>query len=201
MNELDLSPAEHAQYGALHAGVVSPGGRMRINPYYVGYKVLLDIERRWDQPTSEEQERFGRQPGGGLAKLFAVREAENDQSLIRKYLTEDLVRELDLYTYHLVDDEWQVADTDWQVVRDALVRGMDNFGLPYVVVEDADYSHNGELYLRHCFEGAELDIRYAEKTLQYLYQLWNRDVHLETVIDSRKVRLSYDGRRNSKTVI
>jgi len=26
-------------------------------------------------------------------------------------------------------------------------------------------------------------------------------VHLETVIDERRVRLSYDGRRNSKTVI
>jgi hypothetical protein len=31
--------------------------------------------------------------------------------------------------------------------------------------------------------------------------LWNRSVHLETVIDERRVRLSYDGRRNSKTVI
>ncbi|MGH2347098.1 MAG: stage V sporulation protein R, partial [Chloroflexota bacterium] len=101
----------------------------------------------------------------------------------------------------LVDDEWQVADTDWRVVRDVLVANMDNFGLPVIVVEDGDYRHNRELYLTHRYEGTDLDVRYAEKTLQYVFQIWNRSVHLETVVDDRKVRLSFDGRRNSKTVI
>jgi stage V sporulation protein R len=201
MNELDLTPSEHAQFGRLHASVVSPGGRMRINPYYVGYKVLLDIERRWNDPTDEERRRFGRQPDSGLAKLYEVRESENDQSLLRKYLTADLVRDLDLYTYRLVDDEWQVAETDWEVVRDTLVRSMDNFGMPTIVVEDADYNANRELYLRHRYDGTELDIRYAEKTLQYLHVLWGRTVHVETVIDERPVRLTYDGRRNSKVAL
>ncbi|HZS90319.1 MAG TPA: SpoVR family protein [Chloroflexota bacterium] len=202
MNEvLELSPAELAQFGALHAGVVSPGGRMRLNPYYLGFRIWQDIERRWDNPTTEEQERLGRKPGSGREKMFEVREAENDQSFLRHYLTEDLVRDLDLYTYRLVDDEWQVVDTDWEKVRDTLVRSMDNFGNPYITVDDGDYRQNRELFLRHHFDGTELDVRYAEKTLQYLYKLWNRSVHLETVIDERPVRLSYDGRRNSKTVV
>lgn len=75
------------------------------------------------------------------------------------------------------------------------------FGQPYIMVDDSGYRQNRELYLRHHFDDTELDIRYAEKTLQYLYALWNRGVHLETTIDERRVRLSYDGRRNSKTVI
>jgi stage V sporulation protein R len=100
-----------------------------------------------------------------------------------------------------VDDEWQVADTDWRTVRDSLVAGLDNFGLPVIVVLDGDYRSNRELYLEHRYEGTELDIRYSEKTLQHLYLVWNRPVHLETVIDGRKVRLSFDGKRNSKTVI
>ena len=201
MNELDLSPAEHARFGGLHASVVSPGGRMRINPYYVGFKILLDIERRWNEPSAEERDRFGRQAGTGRAKLFEVRESENDQTLIRKYLTADLVAELDLYTYELVDDEWRVAETDWRAVRDTLVRSMDNFGLPYIAVVDADFAGNRELYLKHSYDGVELDIRYAERTMQYLHQLWGRTVHVETVIDDRAVRLTYDGRRNSKTVL
>jgi stage V sporulation protein R len=201
MEALDLPAAQYAAFSRMHAGVVSPGGRMRINPYYLGFKVLEDIERRWDNPTSEERERLGRVPGEGRAKLFEVRETDSDQSLLRKYLTEELVADLDLYTYKLVDDEWQVAETDWRVVRDTLVASMDNFGLPVIVVEDGDYRHNRELYLIHRYEGTELDIRYAEKTLQHLYLVWNRSVHLETVLDDRKVRLSYDGRRNSKTVI
>jgi len=28
--------------------VLSPGSRMSINPYYVGYNILRDIERRWN---------------------------------------------------------------------------------------------------------------------------------------------------------
>ncbi|MDB5075514.1 MAG: hypothetical protein JWO42_1693 [Chloroflexi bacterium] len=201
MEALELPASEYASFSRMHSGVVSPGGRMRINPYFLGFKVLEDIERRWDKPTIEEQERLGRVPGQGRAKLFEVRETESDQTLLRKYLTEDLIRDLDLYTYKLVDDEWQVADTDWRVVRDSLVAGLDNFGLPVIVVEDGDYRNNRELYLVHRFEGTDLDIRYAEKTLQHTYLIWNRSVHLETVIDGRKVRLSYDGRRNSKTVI
>jgi len=202
MNEvLDLTPSELAQFGALHAGVVSPGGRMRINPYYLGFRVWHDIERRWDNPTTEESLRLGRVAGGGREKMFEIREAENDQSFLRHYLTEDLIREMDMYTYRLVDDEWQIVDTSWEGVRDTLVRSMDNFGQPYITVDDGDYRQNRELYLRHHFEETELDIRYAEKTLQYLYALWNRSVHLETIIDERRVRLSYDGRRNSKTVI
>jgi len=202
MNEaLDLSASELAQFGAMHAGVVSPGGRMRLNPYYLGFRMWQDIERRWDHPTAEERERLGRVPGLGRERMFEIREGENDQSFLRHYLTEDLVRDMDLYTYRLVDDEWQVAETDWRVVRDTLVRSMDNFGQPYITVDDGDFRQNRELYLRHHFDGDELDIRYAEKTLQYLHQLWNRAVHLETVIDERRVRLSYDGRRNSKTVI
>jgi stage V sporulation protein R len=201
MEELELPAADYAAFSRLHSGVVSPGGKMRINPYFIGFKVLEDIERRWDKPTAEEREQLGRVPGQGRAKLFDVRETESDQTLLRKYLTEDLVRELDLYTYKLVDDEWQVADTDWRVVRDTLVASLDNFGLPVIVVEDGDYRNNRELYLTHRYEGVELDIRYAEKTLQHLYLIWNRTVHLETVIDGRKVRLTCDGKRNSKTVI
>ncbi len=200
MEALDLPPAEHAAFARMHAGVVSPSGRMRVNPYYLGFKVLADIERRWDSPTAEERDRLGRLPGQGRAKLFEVREMESDQTLLRKYLTEDLVRDLDLYTYKLVDDEWQVADTNWRNVRDALVAGLDNFGLPVIVVVDGDYHGNRELYLEHRYEGVELDIRYAEKTLQHSFAIWNRTVHLETVIDGKKVRLSFDGKRNSKTI-
>ncbi len=202
MNEvLDLSPAEMAQFGGLHAGVVSPGGRTRINPYYLGFRIFHDIEKRWDAPTSEQRDRLGREPGGGKAKIFEVRESEDDQSFLRHYLTEDLIREMDMYTYKLVDDTWQVVDTDWEKVRDALVRSMDNFGQPYITVDDGDYRQNRELYLRHHFDGTEIDVRFAEKTLQYLYTLWNRSVHLETVIEEKRVRFSYDGRRNAKTVI
>jgi len=76
-----------------------------------------------------------------------------------------------------------------------LVQSKVNGGFPYIVVENGDYLNNGELYLKHQYEGIELDIHYLEKTLPYVYQLWGRIVHLETVIENRPVLFSYDGKK------
>ena len=35
----------------MHSSVLSPGSRMSLNPYYVGYQMLKDIERRWNGET------------------------------------------------------------------------------------------------------------------------------------------------------
>jgi stage V sporulation protein R len=43
-----------------------------------------------------------------------------------------------------------------------------------------------------------LDLPYAEKTLEYVYQIWARPVHLETISDERPVRLSYNGERHTQ---
>jgi spore cortex formation protein SpoVR/YcgB (stage V sporulation) len=87
-----------------------------------------------------------------MEKGFEVCEEENDASFLRKYLTEPLVKRLDLYTYEREenangDEEWVVKSTDWQQVRDEMVDGMTNFGVPIVRVEDGDYKRHGELYL------------------------------------------------------
>ena len=200
MRELDLTDEEFTEYANLNAGVVSPH-RRSINPYHLGLKLLEDIERRWDNPTEEERVTLGRQPGQGHAKLFEVRELENDVSLIRNYLTRELVDDLDLYLYERQGNEWVIVEKDWQKVRDGIVAEMTNFGNPVILVEDGDYRRNRELYLKHSYEGRALDFPYAEKTLQYLYQLWRRPVHLETVIDEESTLLSYDGQKISRATL
>ncbi|HEY7350525.1 MAG TPA: SpoVR family protein [Ktedonobacterales bacterium] len=197
MREMDLGNDEATQFAQMHAGVLAPS-RTHLNPYHLGYKILEDIERRWDNPTEEERERLGRKPGQGRAKIFEVRELENDVSLLRNYLTKELIQDLDLYIYKKEGDEWVIVEKDWQKVRDSIVASMTNFGYPYLVIEDADYRRNSELYLKHRFEGQELDLIYGEKTLQYVYQLWGRPVHLETVYDERRILLSYDGDKNQR---
>ncbi len=193
-----ISDSDIIEFAQLHSGVLSPS-RTHLNPYYIGYKVFEDIERRWNEPTKEEQERLGRKPGQGLAKIFEVRELDNDVSFLRNYLTEDLVKDLDLYLYRKEGDEWVIVEKDWEKVRDTIVANMTNFGTPYLVVENGDYRGNRELYIRHLFEGQELDMVYAEKTLQYVYTLWGRPVHLETIYEGKRILLSYDGERNSKS--
>lgn len=199
MRELDLPDNDHLEFAELHSGVVSPH-RGQLNPYYLGYKILEDIERRWDNPTKEEQERFGRQPGQGRAKLFEVREMDNDISFLRNYLTEDLCEELDLFVYELVDEEeWTISEKRWERVRDQLVANMTNFSFPYIEVADGDYNRNMELYLRHRHEGADLDMKYARKVLEYVFKLWGRPVHLETKVEDDTLVLHYNGEEHTES--
>ncbi len=199
MRELDLPDEDHIEFAELHAGVVSPH-RNQLNPYYLGYKIFEDIEKRWDNPTKEEQEKFGRKPGEGRAKIFEIRELDNDVSFLRNYLTEELSEELDLFVYELVDEEdWTVTQKQWERVRDQLVANMTNFGFPYIEVTDGDYNRNMELYLNHRYEGAELDMVYAKKVLEHVHQLWGRPVHLETVVEEEPAVLHFDGEMHSES--
>lgn len=199
MRELDLPDHEHMEFAELHSGVVSPH-RNQLNPYYLGYKIFEDIEQRWDNPTAEEQEKLGRKPGEGRAKIFEVRELDNDVSFLRNYLTEELCEELDLFVYELVEEEeWTITEKRWEKVRDQLVANMTNFGFPYIEVTDGDYRGNRELFLHHRYEGAELDVRYAHKVLEYVYKLWGRPVHLETVVDEESRTMHFDGEDHSES--
>jgi stage V sporulation protein R len=204
LEDLPLTPDEHVQFRKMHSAVIQPGSRMSLNPYYVGYKVLRDIERRWNgeiDPDEEETDWMGyrieRPVGQGMQKLFEVRTLECDQTFLHKYLTEKLVRELDLYTYRVEEHNgelvWVVDETDWRTVRNTLVDNMTNFGVPVITVEDGDWEHRGELYLKHHYDGKPLDMQRTTRCLRYLVRLWGRPVHLETVIDDEQVLLSCDG--------
>jgi stage V sporulation protein R len=156
-------------------------------------KIFEDIERRWNEPTQQERDELGRIGGEGMQKVFEVREMDNDASFLRNYLTRDLVEELDLYLYKLEGDRWVIAEKNWEIVRDTILAGMTNFGQPYIVVEDGDHRRSRELYLKHCHEGDDLDMAYADKTLKYVHQLWSRPVHLETLVEGKQTVLTYDG--------
>ena len=198
IRELDLSDGEFVEFARMHSGVLAPSKR-NVNPYYVGMKLFEDIERRWDEPTQEERDKLGRVGNEGRAKIFEVREVDNDASFLRSYLTKELVDELDLYLYRLEGDRWAIVEKNWEIVRDTILTSMTNFGQPYIVVEDGDYRRGRELYLKHRHEGDDLDLDYADKTLKYVYQLWSRPVHLETVVEGKKSVLSYEGQHGRVT--
>ncbi len=197
MREMELTDAEGLDFAHTHSGVVLPS-RTSVNPYLLGLKLWEDIERRYDHPSVEDRERFGTEPGRGREKMFEVRETENDASFIRNYLTRELVEELDLYLYQKIGNEWRVVEKDWEKVRDKLCASRVNGGYPVLLVRNGDYQLSGELYLKHAYEGMELDVKYTEKTLPYVHRLWGRSVHLETVMEGRSVLFTYDGKKMSR---
>lgn len=182
MRALDLTPQEWGDFANMHAGVLQPSKRS-INPYYVGHGILEDINRRHggDETTV-------------APIMFEIRERESDVSLIRNYLTQELVDDLDLYLYDRRGDELVIVEKDYEAIRDKLVQSLTNRGHPRIVVADGDYRRNRELYLRHEYEDQELDLPYAEKALEHVYRLWGRRVHLETRVKDREepLILRYD---------
>jgi stage V sporulation protein R len=198
MRALDLSTSDHIEFANLHSGVVSPQ-KGQLNPYYLGYKIYEDIERRWNEPSTDDRKKFGRRGSEGRDKIFEVRELENDVSFLRNYLTEELCEELDLFVFELIEEEeWTITEKRWEKVRDQLVSNMTNFGFPYLQVEDGDYNGNRELYLKHRYEGTELDMRYGRKALEHVHALWGRPVHLETVVDDDSSVLHFNGTEHAE---
>ena len=196
LREINLSSGEAVEFASLNAGVVQPS-KTQINPYYLGVKMFQDIERRFDQP-SDEMKKWGAVAGKGREKIFEVREIESDISFLRNYLTKDFVEREDLYLFQKQGNDYKVVDKKWEKVRDQLITMRVNGGFPYITVQNGDYLGNGELYLKHHFEDVELDLRYLEKTLPYIYKLWGRTVHIETEVEDRLALFTYDGTRVSK---
>ncbi|KMY50160.1 hypothetical protein AC625_12155 [Peribacillus loiseleuriae] len=123
-----------------------------------------------------------------------MREVESDISFLRNYLTKELVTKEDMYLFRKQGKDYKVIDKDWTQVRDQLVNMRINGGFPYLTVNDGDYNRNGELYLKHEYEGIELDLKYLEKVIPYIYQLWGRGVHMESIVEKKQVLFSYDGK-------
>jgi stage V sporulation protein R len=173
MRELDLTSAESMEVAMLHAAIVAPS-RHQLNPYYLGYKLFEHIEARH-----------------GREAIFEVRQLDADLSFLRDHVTKDFVEELEL-------PDGLMAEKSWDRVRDQLVTSRVNGGFPVIRVWDGDYGHNGELYLKHEYDGTELDVKYIEHTLPYVSQLWGRTVHLETILEDRKIVFTHDGQQQQR---
>ena len=186
---LKLPQGMQLEFMVRHNQVLSPA-KGSLNPYHLGMKLWEGIERRWDHPTPEQERQSGPKTKSGRAKLFEAREVERDVSFLRRYLTEELVRELNLFEHQSRGGDRVVSrvadDENWQAIKETLIRNVGMGTVPTIQIEDADYNNNRALFLKHDHDGRDLQLEYAEKTLQYLHQLWGREVALESEINGRK---------------
>lgn len=177
-------PDEMIDFARLHAGVVNPGARFSVNPYYLGYTILVDIEKRWNQMHAARET-----PITGRDKLFEVRRTEDDLSFLRNYLTVELVQRLNLFAYGsncthppgqqcLQCQNVVITSRERDMVVEALLAPRYNYGVPRIVVQEVV---NNTLCLEHLDRASTyLDRQYATNTLTYITELWKQPVHLLT---------------------
>lgn len=125
--------------------------------------------------------------------MFEVREIEWDVSFLRNYLNKDLVMREDMYLFQRQGKEYKVIDKEWEMYASARKYAY-KWWLPILSSRRRRLLKNGELYIKHSYEGIELDLKYLEKVLPYLHQLWGRTVHMESIVESKGVVFSYDGK-------
>lgn len=217
-----LRDDEHEVWTRLHSGVVAPNPK-QLNPYYLGMKIYEYIEDYHNGTLTEKETDWLKRQGvetfprydGPLKDSPAMphlREAmmyNDDQSFIRNYFNKIVSDRMEMFMYETrtvyanggPKEIQVVAPGGWEKIRDILVQQKDNNGMPVISVTDGDYGRTGELYLTHAFDGRGLDPDYVNKTLPYIYQLWQRPVHLETrPSDGEKILVyNYDGRRITTT--
>jgi len=169
----------------------------QLNPYHLGLRAWEDIERRGDHPTPEERENL---PAGktGRDLLFETREVDRDSSFLRRWLHEELMRDLDLFRYEPKGEDLVVSDVSdddgWRQVKETLLKSVGMASQPVIRVEDADYNHNRTMLLVHAHDGRDLQLEYAEKTLGYVHRLWGHEVVLETSVNGKRTFLTFGDR-------
>ena len=165
LKSLDLPEGLHFEFLKRHNDVVAPilGG---LNPYYVGFKMFEDIERRY-----------------GKDKIFEVRAMERDASFIRRYLTQELCEELNLFQYGKKSFDYVIEEVSdeggWKEIRDNLAFTAGLGSIPYIRVTDLN-TRDLTLTLEHVYDGRELEATYAKETLKYVQQLGGYKVRLLT---------------------
>lgn len=195
LNSLNLPQELHLEFLVRHNQVVRPFPK-GINPYHLGLKMWDDIKRRHDEPTPEEIEKYGKPTQTGMQAIFQAREVDRDVSFLRRFLTEELMRELDMFEYEKKDDKLvisKVSDKEsWRAVKETLLKNVGMGTVPVIKIHDADYNRNRTLFLKHEHEGRDLQLEYAQKTLEYLFRLWGREVVMETVVNNARITLTHN---------
>jgi len=194
LDSLSLPQDMHMEFLVRHNQVVRPVPR-GLNPYHLGLRIWEDIRRRYDQPTREEEDVLDPCRPAGNDKLFEVRETDRDISFLRRHLTKDLIRNLNLFEHEIRGEKVVISnigdDEGWRAVKETLLKNVGMNSVPVIVVEDSDYDRSRKMYLVHHHDGRDLDLESAEKTLSYVHRLWQRTVALKTIVAGRPSLLTH----------
>ncbi|MGK0204035.1 MAG: stage V sporulation protein R [Planctomycetota bacterium] len=197
--------SEIVQYCDTHSGTLAtrPG---QINPYKMGVELFRDIEERWNKgrfgadymrcDDPETRRKWDTGAGEGRKKVFDVRRIYNDVTFIDEFITPEFAEDQKMFVYgqDRQTGEYVIVDRDYTKVKTQLLEALTNFGNPIINVVDGNFENRGELFLVHEWVGGDLQVDQAQLTLQSLFAMWKRPVHIQTMVDGKGRILSYDGK-------
>ncbi len=208
MTQKMLHPSEVIDYADHHSGTMAMSGG-RLNPYKLGIELFRDIEHRWNTgkfgleyeacDDMVTKRAWNKDLGLGRKKIYEVRKIHNDITFIDTFLTPEFCIEHNLFSFAYQEQmgQYVIESRDFDMIKKRLLFSLTNFGKPWIYVVDGNYRNRGELLLKHEYNGVDLKLNYALDTLTNLQFLWDRPVHLETVVDDKRTLISFDGSDHS----
>jgi stage V sporulation protein R len=177
------------EYSAHKMGVL--GGKYSMNPYKLGFSLLLDIEERWNKgqfgteweecENIKEKENWDKKLNLGREKVFEVRKFYNDLNLIIEFFTPEFCEKNQFFEWKKYPNgEYKIESRDFNKIKKKLVQRYSNGGLPEILLTDCNHKGKGILFLEHKYEGRPLYDAYIRPVLQSLRFLWKNDVYLAT---------------------
>jgi len=189
LEALDLPEAIHLEFLVRHNQVVRPTPGS-INPYHLGLRIWELIAGEAQGQKTEESRNGVPSTTQDRESMFQVRETDRDVSFLRRFLSEELARDLDLFQYEPKGDDLVISHVankeGWPQIKESLLRNVGMGQIPVIKIEDADFGNNRTLYLRHDHDGRDIHLESAEKTLGYVHRLWGKEVALETLVSGKR---------------
>ncbi|MDI6806244.1 MAG: SpoVR family protein [Candidatus Aenigmarchaeota archaeon] len=158
-----VSKADWVEYCISKAGVLTQP-KLDVNPYTLGIAVWKAIKEKY-----------------GFAKCLDVRRDYEDLLFVDEFLTEDVCRESNLYTYRESADKKQVVieDTSLDKVKERLIAGIDS-RVP--VIKPFEESKS-KLVLQHEQDvRGGLDEKVMPSFMGAVYRLWKNDISLKAKV-------------------
>ena len=159
-----------------------------INPYTLGFNMMMDIKRICQNPSDEDRHWFPDIAGSNWLETldFAMRNFK-DESFILQYLSPKLIRELKLFTILDDDDNENIHvtsihdDSGYSGVREAL-SAQYNLGNnePNIQVYSADVRGDRSLTLHHIRHNRKPLDASSKEVLKHVHRLWGCAVHMQS---------------------
>ena len=169
-----------------------------INPYTLGFSMMMDIRRICENPTAEDRDWFPDIAGKDWNETlhFAMRNFK-DESFILQFLSPKVMRDLKLFS--IVDDDHdeniEVSaihnETGFRKLREMLA-GQYNLGNrePNIQIYNVNVRGDRSLTLHHTMHERKPLADSVNEVLRHLHRLWGFDVHLYSV-DNDEIMAEY----------
>lgn len=176
-------------YASHKAGVL--GGKYSMNPYALGFKLLMEIEDRWnkgkfgqdyeDCTDMRAKAEWDKGLGLGKQKVFEVRKFYNDYLLIAEFFDQEFCEKYEFFEWkRYPNGEYKIASRDWRKIKANLMARFRNGGAPDIRLVDPNHRGKGIFLMEHQWDGRGLHPTETRDTLRSIYSLWRRPCAVTT---------------------